>query len=64
MPREVLSRVTFGYGVVFPDCDFTLESVEWSPEMVMDRRRLDRQDGVRRSLGLTSLILARETRAP
>lgn len=52
MPREVLSRVTFGYGVVFPDCDFALESVEWSPEMVIDRKRLDRQDGVRRSLGL------------
>jgi hypothetical protein len=51
MPREVLSRVTFGYGVVLPDCDFTLESVEWSPEMVLDRRQLDRQDGVRRSLG-------------
>jgi hypothetical protein len=52
MQRGVLSRVTFGYGVVFPDCDFSLESVEWSPEMVIDRRRLDRQDGVRRSLGL------------
>lgn len=52
MPRGVLSRVTFGYGVVFPDCDFTLESVEWSPEMVIDRRQLDRKDGVRRSLGL------------
>jgi hypothetical protein len=51
MPRGILSRATFGYAVVFPDCDFTLESVEWSPEMVMDRRQLDRKDGVRRSLG-------------
>ena len=51
MPRGLLSRVTFGYAVVFPDCDFTLESVEWSPEMVIDRRQLDRKDGVRRSLG-------------
>jgi hypothetical protein len=51
MPRGVLAQVTFGYAVVFPDCDFTLESVEWSPEMVIDRRQLDRKDGVRRSLG-------------
>ena len=52
MPREALSRVTFGYGAVFPDCDFALESVEWSPEMVIDRRQLARKDGVQRSLGL------------
>jgi hypothetical protein len=51
MPRGVLSGATFGYAVVFPDCDFTLESVEWSPEMVIDRGQLDRKDGVRRSLG-------------
>ena len=51
MPRGLLSRATFGYAVVFPDCDFTLESVEWSPEMVIDRGQLDRKDGVRRSLG-------------
>lgn len=47
----LLSRATFGYAVVFPDCDFATESVEWSPEMVIDRRQLDRKDGVRRSLG-------------
>jgi hypothetical protein len=51
MPRGALSRVTFGYAVVFPDCDFSLESVEWAPEMVIDREQLNRKDGVRRSLG-------------
>src|SRR5262249_39260360 len=51
MPQGALSRVTFGYAVVFPDCDFDLESVEWSPEMVIDRGQLDRKDGVRRTLG-------------
>jgi hypothetical protein len=45
------SRATFGYAVVFPDCDFLTESVEWAPEMVIDRRQLERKDGVRRSLG-------------
>jgi hypothetical protein len=47
----LLSRVTFGYAVVLTDCDFTTESVEWSPEMVIDRRQLERKDGIRRSLG-------------
>src|SRR5262249_4423016 len=26
----LLSRATFGYAVVFTDCDFTIQSVEWS----------------------------------
>jgi hypothetical protein len=47
----LLSRATFGYAVVFPDCDFDAESVEWAPEMVIDRRQLERKDGIRRSLG-------------
>ena len=51
VPSALLSRVTFGYGVAFPDCDFNVHSVEWAPETVLDRRQLDRPDGVRRSLG-------------
>jgi hypothetical protein len=47
----LLSRATFGYGVVLPDCDFTTQSVEWAPEMVIDRRQLERKDGMQRSLG-------------
>lgn len=46
----LVARTAFGYGVVFPDQEFTLESVEWAPEMVLDRSQLDRQDGVARSL--------------
>jgi Nuclease-related domain/UvrD-like helicase C-terminal domain len=54
MPRGLLSRVTFGYAVVFPDLDFDIESVEWDREMVINRGDLDRKDGVRRSLGRMS----------
>lgn len=50
LPHGLLSRATFGYAVVFPDCNFDAESVEWSPEMVIDRRQLERKDGLRRSL--------------
>ncbi|MEU9824136.1 nuclease-related domain-containing DEAD/DEAH box helicase [Micromonospora chersina] len=49
--REALRSVTFGYGVVLPDCELTAASVEWSEEMIIDRRQMDRPDGLRRSLG-------------
>jgi hypothetical protein len=49
-PAVDLSRVTFGYAVVLPDCNLNVEGVEWAPEMVFDRRQLDRSDGLRRSL--------------
>lgn len=51
MPRDLLSRSTFGYAVVFPDLDFDIENVEWDREMVINRGDLDRKDGLRRSLG-------------
>ncbi len=51
MPRGTLSKITFGYAVVLPDCEFTLESVEWSQEMVIDRRQLASPDRLRRDLG-------------
>lgn len=37
---ELVRRTVFGYGVVFPDCDFNAVSVEWRPEMVIDAARL------------------------
>ncbi len=32
----LLRRLPFGYGVALPDCEFELQSVEWSREMVLD----------------------------
>ena len=49
-PAVNLSSVTFGYAVALPDCNLNVEGVEWAPEMVFDRRQLDRSDGLRRSL--------------
>jgi len=49
-PTLNLSGVTFGYAVALPDCNLNVSSVEWAPEMVLDRQQLDRQDGIRRSL--------------
>jgi nuclease-like protein/AAA domain-containing protein/UvrD-like helicase family protein len=37
---ELVRRTIFGYGVVFPDCDFDIASVEWEPEMVLDGSHL------------------------
>ena len=39
LPADVLDRFTTGYGVVFPDCDWPVDSVEWDPEMLADARR-------------------------
>ncbi|SEP91311.1 nuclease-related domain-containing DEAD/DEAH box helicase [Lentzea albida] len=39
--RKTVARTVFGHGVVFPDCDFDVESVEWTPELILDRRRLE-----------------------
>ena len=50
LDRSLVDRTCFGYAVVFPDEEFELESVEWSPEMVLDRAQLDREGGVLRSL--------------
>ena len=49
-PAVDVSRITFGHAVALPDCNLNVESVEWAPEMVLDRQQLDRQDGIRRSL--------------
>ncbi len=49
MPNSGVSQIVFGYGVVFPDCDFPDVSVEWSREMVIDAGRL-RSDGLPKCL--------------
>ncbi|WP_020573056.1 nuclease-related domain-containing DEAD/DEAH box helicase [Salinispora arenicola] len=37
---ETVGRTVFGHGVVFPDIDFDEMSIEWAPEMVIDRQAL------------------------
>ena len=39
LPPDVLDRFTTGYGVVFPDCDWSSEGAEWDPEMLADAHR-------------------------
>ena len=38
LPVGALDRITVGYGVLFPDCDFRTESAEWDRAMVADAR--------------------------
>ena len=38
LPVGALDRITVGYGVLFPDCDFRTESAEWDRAMVGDAR--------------------------
>ncbi len=40
LPPALWSQLTWGYGVVFPDCDWTVSSVEWEPVMVADSRKM------------------------
>jgi len=37
---EAVRKLTFGYGVVFPDCDFKERSVEWDSAMILDSSRM------------------------
>ena len=39
LPADLLDRFITGYGVVFPDCEWTGQSAEWDPEMLADARR-------------------------
>lgn len=54
MSREVIRNATFGYAVIFPDCDFDVSSVEWDREMVIDQCDLARPAGLQRALGRLS----------
>ena len=44
--EDEIRRFVFGFGVVFPDDDFTIESPEWSQSVVMDARRLRRRSSL------------------
>ena len=49
LPARVHERLGLGYGVVFPDCDWSTYCAEWDPEMLADRRRSrDLEDWLRR----------------
>ena len=39
LPACVLDRFTIGYGVVFPDCEWSSAGAEWDPAMLADMRR-------------------------
>jgi hypothetical protein len=52
--EPLVKRLPFGYGVVFPDCEFDLASVEWSAPMVLDARDLRTPTGMTK--GLTRLM--------
>ena len=39
LPDDVLDRLTIGYGVVFPDCEWRSDGAEWDPAMLADARR-------------------------
>jgi hypothetical protein len=39
--RPLTARTVFGHGAVFPDINFDTDSVEWAPDMVIDRRCID-----------------------
>ena len=39
LPADVLGRFTTGYGVVFPDCEWSGVGAEWDPAMLAGKRR-------------------------
>ncbi|MEU8376563.1 NERD domain-containing protein/DEAD/DEAH box helicase [Micromonospora sp. NPDC048894] len=50
--RDTMRAIPIGFAVVFPDCQLPEQaSVEWDEETLIDRRQLDRTDGLQRSLG-------------
>jgi hypothetical protein len=46
LPEDEVRTPTFGFAVVFADCDFDVTSVEWSQEIVIDNRRLHASEGL------------------
>ena len=50
LPADVLDRLTTGYGVVFPDCEWGSDGAEWDPEMLADARRSRDLEGWLRNL--------------
>ena len=50
LPEDVLDRLTTGYGVVFPDCEWRAAGAEWDPAMLADVRRSRDLEGWLRGL--------------
>lgn len=41
VPENTFSRISVGYGVVFPDCEWHIRSVEWDVETLLDARHFN-----------------------
>ena len=50
LPEDLLGRLTTGYGVVFPDCEWRAAGAEWDPAMLADVRRSRDLEGWLRGL--------------
>ena len=50
LPEDVLDRLTTGYGVVFPDCEWRSDGAEWDPAMLAGARRSRDLEGWLRGL--------------
>ena len=50
LPEDLLDRLTTGYGVVFPDCEWRAAGAEWDPAMLADVRRSRDLEGWLRGL--------------
>ena len=50
LPEDVLDRLTTGYGVVFPDCEWRAAGAEWDLAMLADVRRSRDLEGWLRGL--------------
>lgn len=48
--EQEVRGLRFGFAVVFPDDDFSVESPEWSQRVVLDARRLRRKESLEREL--------------
>ncbi|HVU56086.1 MAG TPA: NERD domain-containing protein [Puia sp.] len=57
-----LLQMTTGYGVVFPDCAFDIPSVEWSADMIIDKRDFKSPSLFRKSF--TRLVRYWKTKSP
>jgi hypothetical protein len=40
IPGRELEDLVMGFGVAFPDCRFSVEGLEWDPELVLDAHRM------------------------
>lgn len=41
LPANLINKITFGFGVIFPDCDFNQRSIEWDQVTIADSDRLN-----------------------